>query len=154
MSEYQGTTNSAVPTETQSRNVVPASQTATTAQQPLKDESVHPTVNTQDNRGDASNAQEIQGMNQVQNPEQTQDNGSSDPENWNHPTDQGQDNESGQSQTKAKNENDKSGEGEKMRVEPKNTGGTKEHIKEQPDQGQLGGLTGKQPVGKIDLHNL
>ncbi|KAL0076130.1 hypothetical protein F4703DRAFT_1885798 [Phycomyces blakesleeanus] len=36
---------------------------------------------------------------------------------------------------------------------PLNTGGTASHIAEQPDMG-LGGLTGKQPVGKIDLKNL
>ncbi|KAI7871608.1 hypothetical protein BDF14DRAFT_1762860 [Spinellus fusiger] len=36
---------------------------------------------------------------------------------------------------------------------PLNTGGTAYHIAEQPDMG-LGGLTGKQPVGKIDLKTL
>jgi len=51
------------------------------------------------------------------------------------------------------NENSEQEGGEKH-AQPKNTGGTRDHIKEQPDTGELGGLTGKQPVGKIDLHHL
>ncbi|CAO3661170.1 unnamed protein product [Umbelopsis vinacea] len=38
-------------------------------------------------------------------------------------------------------------------AQPKNTGGTADHVKEQPELGE-GGLTGKQPVGKIDLRHL
>jgi hypothetical protein len=41
----------------------------------------------------------------------------------------------------------------KKHAQPKNTGGTVDHVKEQPELGE-GGLTGKQPVGKIDLHHL
>ncbi|KAI8578904.1 hypothetical protein K450DRAFT_245065 [Umbelopsis ramanniana AG] len=45
-------------------------------------------------------------------------------------------------------------EGGEKHAQPKNTGGTRDHIKEQPDTGELGGITGQQPVGKIDLHHL
>ncbi|KAH8556793.1 hypothetical protein BGW37DRAFT_405259, partial [Umbelopsis sp. PMI_123] len=52
-------------------------------------------------------------------------------------------------------ENDQpQGSGQAKYVKPKNTGGTKDHVKEQPDTGELGGLTGKQPVGKIDVEHL
>jgi hypothetical protein len=51
------------------------------------------------------------------------------------------------------NENSEHEGGEKH-AQPKNTGGTRDHIKEQPDTGELGGLTGKQPVGKIDVRHL
>ncbi|CAO3696708.1 unnamed protein product [Umbelopsis ramanniana] len=51
------------------------------------------------------------------------------------------------------NENSEQEGGEKH-AQPKNTGGTRDHVKEQPDTGELGGLTGQQPVGKIDLHHL
>ncbi|KAJ8658559.1 hypothetical protein O0I10_005599 [Lichtheimia ornata] len=52
---------------------------------------------------------------------------------------------------KAKNSNDEESDDNDK---PKNTGGTKEHIAEQPLITEKGGLSGTQPVGKIDLKNL
>ncbi|KAI8384514.1 uncharacterized protein BYT42DRAFT_562754 [Radiomyces spectabilis] len=49
--------------------------------------------------------------------------------------------------------NDPNAKKGKTDVKPKNTGGDAHHIAEQAEQG-MGGLTGKQPVGKIDLKHL
>ncbi|KAI7887378.1 hypothetical protein K492DRAFT_179186 [Lichtheimia hyalospora FSU 10163] len=60
--------------------------------------------------------------------------------------------ENDKEKSKTKNSNDEENDGDNDK--PKNTGGTKDHIAEQPLITGKGGLSGTQPVGKIDLKNL
>lgn len=59
--------------------------------------------------------------------------------------------ENDKERAKTKNSNDGESDDDDK---PKNTGGTKDHIAEQPLMTEKGGLSGTQPVGKIDLKNL
>jgi len=126
MASYSSTTNSAVPTETQSRNVVPPAQAASTEQLRGFLWAKH---HTQDIREDAPSGQERQGVNQ-----NAQKGGSTVSEN----------DAEGQSQVRMITIMM-----EERSMSTKEHWGTAQHVKEQPDKGELGGLPASRLLARL-----